>query len=649
MSKDSLVHDLTLALKHTVRQHPVLGTRILLPETENPLLCRAPHLDLRKHLRFIRVGKTGSKDSATDLQQLLAKAHNEPPLGYDEPQWRVFVAPVRFSASKSTYHFHLGFACSHALADGLSNALFHTTFVKALRDLPSLAQDSSLEGKCTTSEEPLPPSLNKAAKMPMSFGFLARGPIAAEILPRKAAGKLGALVEDADKAWYGAPKRPAVPKKDRLIKTGVHVAVIPDDVVRAALATCKKNGARLTGFLNHAMARALARALHSRGQEYRHFIVETAMDLRRLLPQGQNKMINYVAAHTELLSVGDTEDTLAYMLEDWSVVQRTTEGLSEASSRLRDQPVAMLKFLKNYRAYILKKANGPAEGSFISSNLGVFNGRCPKPDTPADNDSGKDIPQQQEWEIEQLTFSQSANGTGSALNMNVVSAVGGTLNITMTWWVGMLGVRDEQVFVRDVMDDVVGQLGIAAAQSNRANEKSLLRQTRLFGGMTGFQDFGRSMTNLVIEEEDKPEAHCTTCGGHMEESDRGVQQARRVSFQHPQRLSIRHVRAPSQPSQQFLQVPSQSQHPIPLMPPSQQSQPPSQQSQPVQQAFPQPSVAQTQEQQTLHPPPRRDSAQYKQKHVAQQLKLLPQLPPEPSIKTGGKKTLVRKEGGWVLE
>lgn len=57
-----------------------------------------------------------------------------------------------------------------------------------------------------------------------------------------------------------------------------------------------------------------------------------------------------------------------------------------------------------------------------------------------------------------MTFSQSANGVGVPLNINVASVSGGPLDITLTWWPGMLpdGVADA---VAKGLSDVLLSIG----------------------------------------------------------------------------------------------------------------------------------------------------------------------------------------------
>lgn len=85
------------------------------------------------------------------------------------------------------------------------------------------------------------------------------------------------------------------------------------------------------------------------------------------------------------------------------------------------------------------------------SNLGLFNA------TATENTSDK-----QRWSVEAVVFSQSADGVGPPLNVNVASAQGGPLALVLTWWAGMLGIEDEEMFVEEVCQHILDQLRMIA-------------------------------------------------------------------------------------------------------------------------------------------------------------------------------------------
>lgn len=431
-----------------VSKHPTLCTVVRNADSEQPQLARISNLDLSSHMHMVQIA--GAEDSAERLvQRLLERAHNEALTEYEtRPQWRVYVAPVSDRSSSSVTAFHMAFACSHALADGISGLLFHKTFLKAFKDAQQLGDGTNILAE-TSLPRSLPPPLEQAGSFPISWSFLL-GPLLNEYLPRTLFKALG-LDRSPEDAWIGAHTRPGRSTLAPLLPTAVRVALVPPSVLEKVLAACRGHDVRLTGLLNHLIGRALANVLQSRSQSHTHFVVETAIDLRRCLPGTEASMANYVSAVTETISVqaddAERDSTPGTMNVDWEGMQRMTKKLAKASSTLSDQPVALLKYVSNIREWTMKNAAKPANSSFSMSNLGVFDGHL-----------NNDTSDKSEWRIVDMIFSQSADGVGAPLNVNVASARGGSLALTITWWPGQLGVQDEEGFVEAVCGETLRQL-----------------------------------------------------------------------------------------------------------------------------------------------------------------------------------------------
>lgn len=371
---------------------------------------------------------------------MLEEVHAEPLLNYtNQPQWRIFVAPVTFEPPAGTSTFYLAFASSHALMDGASGLLFHKTFLQELENIGSCELDAS--PIFNTAPEPrVAPALEHAGSLSISWSFLL-GPLLSEYLPPLATA-LGLGPKAVNNTWLGASARPAKPASSALLPTAVRVLHVPQTTLQRVLAMCRKHNARLTALLNHCVACALAMALQVQGHSFENFKVVTAMDLRRLIPESQDSMANYVSALTEDLTVDQQLSRDARPQVNRSAVQNSTLRLAKAASTLSDQPVGLLKYLSNFRGWTLKNASKPADASFSMSNLGVF--------SRAD--------ESRNWNISQMSFSQSADGTGAPFNINVASVKDGPLAITITWWPGMLGVDDEGDFIEYVCERILQQL-----------------------------------------------------------------------------------------------------------------------------------------------------------------------------------------------
>ncbi|EGP86909.1 uncharacterized protein MYCGRDRAFT_109763 [Zymoseptoria tritici IPO323] len=409
--------DFVQILKRCVTEHPMLGVVVHDAATEHPKLFRVESLDLNAHLQML---SSASADEES-TRRLLESIHNDPLPGSNvRPQWRMVVQPIDHPSS---CRFRLAFAASHSLVDGRSGFTFHTAVLNALEGLKQLGMDSS--AICQPGPTTLiPPAMEKAGMLPISWKFLL-GPLVGEYCPGFVGRLLGLQSNTTADVWCGAPSRPNRVDSDPV--TSVALFSISPDIVDRALAICRKHDARITGLLNHVIARSLCRALDKRQRPFTKLVCETPIDLRRALKQGKGQICNYVSAVTETVDVKRTNDPI-----DWTAVQKSTELLEERSKSLQDQPTGLLKYLSDFRGWTLNKASSSAEVSFSVSNLGVLDASV----------AG--------WQVDSMAFSQSGNGTGEPLSFSVASVGRGGMTIAVTWWPGMLGVEDEDCFVREV-------------------------------------------------------------------------------------------------------------------------------------------------------------------------------------------------------
>lgn len=328
----------------------------------------------------------------------------------------------------------------------MSGPQFHTTFLQALRDLKELVFDGNPIWQ-SPQDHLLPPPLEKAGKLTISWTFLL-GPLLNEYLPRSLASAPGFESTCMENIWKGATTRPNQLPLTTLVPSKVYHITATPETLKSVLRVCNIRNARLTGLLTHLTACALARALRSRGQEHVNFLSAITINMRKALNCGEGKIANYPSGIEEFIVVQPhhLEEKLGMTPEDWEAVAATTKRLEEKSSTLADQPTGLLAYLSDFRGWTKKNASAPAKVSFEVSNVGGFDGG-----------SG-------EWEIRGMVFSQSADGSGPPMSINVASTKGGRLNLAFVWSPGALGVDDEAVFIEQVANDVVRELnGLASS------------------------------------------------------------------------------------------------------------------------------------------------------------------------------------------
>lgn len=428
-------------LKRCIDQHPVLSTVILAAESKKPQLARAHIMDLDKHLRYSKLSDE-HEHSISSLHDRLLEVHNEPPTEYESiPQWRVWVFPIRQNSSSKTT-LQVTFACSHSLADGMSLYVFHQSFLRALSEMPKVGTSTSAIYE-VKSESELLPALEHVTKMPISWSLLIPR-FFAEYSPPFLAKILGLNEEDGEDVWCGAGKRPDAPAQGELLTTALEILLVPNSTLQRVLKVCRANDGRLTALLDHLTTRALGEALKKRDKSYATFGIEISINLRKVIPQGENQIANYPSAIEQKHDISANPDPAAQLSSaDWDTIRRNTAQLAKISNTLKDQPIALLKYVTDFRQLVQKRVSNPTNTAFGMSNLGVF----------VDNRASE-----QGWRMTEVVFSQSADGTSAICNINVANVQDGPLAITLTWWPGMLGVDDEESFAQDVLKAIESQL-----------------------------------------------------------------------------------------------------------------------------------------------------------------------------------------------
>ncbi|KAI7083623.1 hypothetical protein KC356_g7407 [Hortaea werneckii] len=439
---ETLRKALTRALKQCIAKHPVLSTVILDNDTGRPQLAQVSRMAIDDHLVTLGAESLlAAREGETAA--LLRCAHNDriPDLS-TRPPWRAYVSLLRRPQQRST-ELLVGFSYSHAIADGKSGLLFHQSFRQAMDQTHQLSYDDESSFLPSPAAELFPP-LEKAASLNISWTFLL-GPLIGEYCPPTLRRIFGLSSDSSEECWRGARTRPPMPGRSRPIETSlVHRQVIRANVDKV-LSLCRPHEVKLTGLLIVLTSRALAYALQARKKNFTSFKAETALDLRKCIPEASASMGNMASAVEDTVAIEEGGRIGKLSNREWATAKNITLHLQQASSTLSDQPVGLLRYLSDFKGWTLKKATQQPDCSFSVSNVGTFDDS-----EPHDSAAVK---------LTDMTFSQSADGTGAPFNLNLASAKSdGTLNMVMTWWPGMLGVEDEGRFMDEVSDRIVEEL-----------------------------------------------------------------------------------------------------------------------------------------------------------------------------------------------
>lgn len=179
------------------------------------------------------------------------------------------------------------------------------------------------------------------------------------------------------------------------------------------------------------------------------FIGQIVVDLRSQIPAYADGMTmgNFVSAAYDTSSRTTPNPNSKYDETFWDAVRGTTTRLAATANTLDDQPIGLLKYLSNFRAWFLSHLGKKRDSSYEISNIGVF-------DPTLSNINDMATTTSQPWTIERTVFSQPANVLASPLNFQVVSMKGGDMVITLNWQVGVTGVSDEDAFAKAVLGHI---------------------------------------------------------------------------------------------------------------------------------------------------------------------------------------------------
>ncbi|BDD58028.1 hypothetical protein MAP00_003340 [Monascus purpureus] len=240
-------------------------------------------------------------------------------------------------------------------------------------------------------------------------------------------------------------------------RTASEILILPKETVEGVLVACRAHGAKFTGLLNHVIVHVLSRVLPFSGS----FIGNIVVDLRHLVKgYTEDDMVNAVSSVLEVSARVDSsyDDDGAHIKQHeamWTAARKTTTHLAARANTTSGQPIGLIKYVSNIRDWYTGQLGKDRSSSYEISNLVSFDPR-----------RGSTQQKKTAWDIERVFFSQPANVTGCPLNFQVVSRKGGGMVITINWQVGVLGVDDEDIFVKEVAKGIEQLLADIAVDSS---------------------------------------------------------------------------------------------------------------------------------------------------------------------------------------
>jgi hypothetical protein len=404
------------AMRQCIERHAHLSARIIDMDTNAPGFEFCPRMDLSQHLEVLS-HRSGSENSAIEA---LLPGILDTKLPSGIPPWKIVVLPL------SPRRCFITFAFSHGLGDGGTGMIFHRTFLEALQTPRTGDKNGQLIYAPSRGDFGL--QFDTKERLPISWSFLL-SPLLGTYLPF-----LGFKASSVpDSAWTGSPMFEAG-STDR---TRAKVLSVDTQTLDSTLKVCRAQGMKLTGLLHQFTLQALAELVPG---QYRHFVGQTPIDLRRAGGFGVDEMGLFVGGATGVFTRSEIEGHGDQ--DSFEIAKSQTAELAAVAGRLKDQTIGLLRYLSDMRSWTSSKVGEKRDCSYEISNLGVFQAAFATPRVA----------------IKDMFFAVPTDVTGDPLTLTVVSVAGGPLKIVVTWQPGALGndVGDEVVFVEKLCQKIQG-------------------------------------------------------------------------------------------------------------------------------------------------------------------------------------------------
>lgn len=388
-----------LAVARIISQQPALSA-IFLDHDGSKAKARyvqIPRIDLRECVLFVNQEPGSKKKDESrnpEWDQLLEEYHNT---RFDErwgelPLWRLVIS--RQPENKLEFiacFFHL-----HGICDGNSGPAFHRAFLAELQALS--------EQKLADTFDPVvfPPD----SMLPLNVEALHRLPVSPQYLLKLA--WQDAFPVKAKNVWLGAPM------SAKLSRSRFRSMTLPADVTRRLVAVSRSHSASLTATVHSLVGTAIFANLPN--HDATKLKTGIAVNFRRFLPRDvvdDDSIGNWVYVAYDVMKRPSSTANVS-----WENAQHVKKLLDDEVGRKgKNTPMACLRYVDMHK-YLQGRFKRPREGSYLMSNLGVFQ--------PRDGNAGP-------WKIGRMIFSEGFDISGEALDITMITGCDGCLTVGFVW------------------------------------------------------------------------------------------------------------------------------------------------------------------------------------------------------------------------
>ena len=438
-------------LGQCIREQPHLAMVVQDANTDTPSYEMKESLNVEDHIilwdrdKFVKSDK-----SDTAIMEEVVAAHIDRNFSSSSaPPWAIAVVPLpaRTSVGNGGSRYLVSFLFSHSIGDGAGGFAFHKTLLKALCDASAAVETTQPRD---VKENVLGSIKTPSLSIPAPFDTPDRLPVTPEFLKLASGGSSASSASASVPAprpriWTGSP---IFLDKQGSLKTDIRLFDIPAQQVQALLAVSKLHNSKMTAVFHQLVVRALSRIISD--PDINEFASQTAIDLRAAAGMGSEWGICVSGLSGKHARVPSNSLAGSISPEEWESAVQLSAKLANASGRLEDQPIGMLKYVKSQRQSMESKLGAPRDGSYSVSNMLAF----------SNPDSGS-------VRISNMMVGSSAAVPSTPLSFCLVSVKGGSLTVSLNWQPGAIGIpiEEEDEFARNLFASIKQDLNMMSGEN----------------------------------------------------------------------------------------------------------------------------------------------------------------------------------------
>ncbi|KAH8660463.1 hypothetical protein BX600DRAFT_514068 [Xylariales sp. PMI_506] len=458
-------------MRHCINTHAMLSVVIKDGHTEKAYYQHVEEMEILDHIQILQLNASVDPENPDDqimqVERILPFILSEP-YSTVRPPWKIVVTKLKSSKGLANNSYSIVFSFSHALGDTINGLAFHRTFLQGLQqNSEGPIPTSSVTSAHRTLNLGIPEPYDTPARMTISWSYLFR-PLLAALLPGWICTMLGlhasASTLDAG-SWTGTPATWTAEDRKNPEDGTLRLVEIDGETISKIITTARRHDAKLTAVMQQIIIRALSRAIVPVADPApTNFVSYTPVNMRRGLGISNDHMGLFINGFPDSHPVVVEEAAVVTAIPekasgreggcggdesfiDWAAARALTKQLAECAVTFHNQPIGLLRYAPNVRAWVAAHIGQKRDCSYALSNIGAFTPICEDGQKDAAN-SGRSGASS--YRIAKMAFTTPSSPIGGPFHFNVASVSGSSLVMAIKWQKGSLGVPDEKATVDEL-------------------------------------------------------------------------------------------------------------------------------------------------------------------------------------------------------